>query len=129
MKTRWLEKDVKLSLLRPFIQSFFLNRGFKVRVETKSENEFNVFAAARIKQETVSVTVKVYGNPNDFIIEFVTPIKDSVRLFSPFLQLLGLGIWYSHQLRRKEMYDQLENEFWTFMDGVVEDLAGAATSK
>lgn len=127
MKTRWLEKDVKLSLLCSPIQGFFIGRGFKVRVETKSENEFVVFATRKIDQKTVSVTIKVHGNSNDFTIEFVTPIKESVSLFSPFLQLIGLGGWYYYQLRQKEIYDVLEKEFWTFMDGIVENLAGSAS--
>ncbi|RLG92930.1 hypothetical protein DRO34_01795 [Candidatus Bathyarchaeota archaeon] len=128
MRTKWLNKNVDISLLSSPIEKFFVTRGFKVLVETKSKEEYLITAVKRMGKRTLAVKVKVFGKPDDFIIEFASPDEaSSLKFLGSFLQLIGFGGWYAYKLRSKELYDRLENEFWSFIDPVVSRLSGSAS--
>jgi len=129
MRTQWIGKNVDLSLLCEYIESFFEDRNFKTRRE-ELKNQTSISAVLRNSDVTLSVVVIVSGEPKDFIVEIeVVGRTKSVRMFRPFLTMFGLGAFFVRRLRSIDFYESLEDEFWAFMDEKVDNLVGSRESK
>lgn len=111
------------------MESFFEDRNYKTRRE-ESENQTSISAMLRDDDLTLGVVVTVSGEPQNFIVEIEAHSRmKSLRMFRPFLTMFGLGALFVRRMRSIDHYENLEEEFWTFMDKKVDNLVGSQESK
>ena len=129
MQTRWLERNADLKKLYEKIEYFFRRRNFAVKKEI-SNNSYHLFAMLEKEElkRTIIVTVTITGQPNDFTVDFMCPSlserrKRLLRLFSPFLLMIGGGIFILQDFKIMDFLEKLEDEFWFFMDKAVDEVS------
>jgi len=122
-QTQWIKKNVDLKLLCLHIQDFLKEKGFDVWLDESLRKR--VFSASLKNVPLPKVTVKVSGVPEDFVVSFESELKRNrlVRTLGSFLVMVGLGFFVRKELKSLEFYDELEREFWSFMDKMVSELA------
>lgn len=123
MQSRWTEKNINLDLLSERIERFLVDKGFKTLRE-KSVDGCKILGVLNLSSgERESVCVRVFGNPNDFVVEFRSSEPSNTSLlFSPLGRLVGAGALFLRRLRLQEAYEKLEREFWAYLDQTVSDL-------
>lgn len=72
--------------------------------------------------------VLVSGVPEEFVVSFEGEGKRDrlVKIFAPFLVMVGLGFFVRKELRLQEFHKDLEREFWSFMERKISELANTA---
>ena len=123
-QTGWIKKNVNLQLLCLSIRDFLEEKGFSVRLD---ESLGKTALLASVK--TISaLRVLVSGVPEDFVVSFESEGKRDrlVRIFLPFLTMMGLGFFVRKELRLQEFHKDLEREFWSFMERKINELANTA---
>jgi hypothetical protein len=130
MPRRWRGKNVDLDQLSDCVEDFFKSRTpLPKKTGTADERTISWLprhAGARLKEP---VTAKITGDPDDFTIDLTASelTKNSIRigvLTKPF----GGGYFLLKAVKLKEELDRLENEFWIFIEGKIDQLAGSAQS-
>jgi len=117
----WLSKNISLELLARKVENFFEEKGFKARIEKKSPNEYVTFIIIPHEKRRKIVTAKIYGKPDDFFIEL--PAKNhSFKNLGPLMSMFGGGFLVLKEMKDEEVFGNLENEFWTYMEKSVESL-------
>lgn len=128
MQTRWVGKNVNLNSLCERIENFFVGKGFgATRVNTKENIE--ILCAYKKENKGGCVRITVNGNSEDFLVSFETSIGDErlFKFFSPFLTMMGLGLFWSSKIKLYDFYENLEEQFWTYLDEVVSAISGSAS--
>lgn len=122
-QTRWIKKNVNLKLLCLHIQNFFKEKGFNVRLDESLRKM--VFSASLDNVPLLRLLVKVSGVPEDFVVSFESEGKRNrlVKPLGPFLVMVGLGFFVRQELKLRELHENLETEFWSFMERKVSELA------
>jgi len=126
---RWIGKSVDLDSLVEHVQSFFADKSFIVRTD-KMTNESVVWAVKKnVKGKSYIVTVKVFGDSDDFRVEFLAGGQTrAFKMFSSAVTLFGLGMLVQRELKQIDFFEKIEEDFWVFMDEAVANL-GASKRK
>ena len=126
MKTEWLDKHVEPSRLSAPVKDFFELKGLKTKEAViKGKHRIEVFLS-----ETVTapfVIVEIYGNMNRIVVDFLPWGRDERTaknmLSSSILTILGGGILVRQDLKRKELMERVESEFWASLDKFISEQA------
>jgi hypothetical protein len=128
MRKRWIGKNVNLDELSGSIEDFFKSRSPLPR-KTATADERTIswlprLAGSRLREP---VTAKITGNPDDFTIDLKASelTKDSIRM-GVLTQPFGGGYFLLKAVKLKEELEQLEKDFWIFVEGKIDQLAGSA---
>jgi len=127
MRIRWDGKNVDFGLLSTNIKNFFQSKGFETEIVRFTSTKYKVLA--RVRQPSskyLNLEVKVYGDPNGFVVDFSTTahIHSSVKL--GFLTIpFGGGSLLLRGVRLKETLERLEGEFWAYVQEVVSGFANS----
>jgi hypothetical protein len=116
MTYEYIGKNLPLDKVKEYVVSFFESKNFKV-VTKECDNVLLLSAVKRVEGETYRVSLKIYGAPKDFFIEFVHNANHNVlRMFGNFFSFFGLGIFLNWQLKKAEFLEKLKCEFLAYLD-------------
>ncbi len=127
MQTKWTGKNINLDLLSDQVERFFLNKGFKTLKEKLADgyNVLGVLIRSNGKRE--SIRVKIFGNPDEFVVEFASAQPSlAFRLLAPIATLMGAGVFVLRDLKSREAYEKLEREFWAYVDETVSNIVDSS---
>ncbi|HEX69244.1 MAG: hypothetical protein ACTSV7_02880 [Candidatus Baldrarchaeia archaeon] len=116
MRTRWIGKNVHADVILDNIKEFFERKGFTILIKESAE-KISVLVQ---KKDYPLILINMWGSPNDFFIEFQCRNFPLGKYFSSFLTLLGTGFLVSKWLKREELCQKIEDEFWKFVDQLIE---------
>jgi hypothetical protein len=126
MKVQWLKKNVNLQLLSKFIESFFIGRGFKTTTVQKSAN-LSIYASLPAK--SLNFEVKIAGCPDDFTIELDPKgYKENFIKIGLMTLPIGGGNLILRELKFKERFRKLEDDFWRYVEKTVCNLTNSFSS-
>jgi hypothetical protein len=124
MQDRWIGKGINLKLLSEYLEQFFKSKGF-LTIAKKSSEEYTISVAPRRAHNLCeNVEVFIRGEPNDFLINFVSGSRS--RLFvrlGGLTTFFGGGILYSRGLKSLDALKKLESDFWKFVDEKISVLS------
>ena len=121
MFRNWKNKNVDLTLLVTQIGNFFSKKDFEA-IQGTIKNGYQILAHDSPYfdlQGYVNVTIE--GSPNNFFVklELCEKGKKLARL-SPFLlSMFGAGYLFLKEMKSKEEWEKLKNEFWKHVDNSV----------
>lgn len=129
MQFEWLGKNVDLDLLCKHIECFFETKGFKIHTE-KNINEW-VVVGVKVESNFMrrTITVKVKGDPLDFVVDFIPLERYKLSIFELLANWIGLGALTLRRLKNAEFYQKLEEEFWVYLDEKIPNLFNSSKSK
>ena len=124
MQRRWTGKNVNLALLSECVEDFFKDRGFLTEKDESAGEYTILWAPPRVRNMRDAMTVRIFGNPNDFVVEIIASerTRGSIRL-GMLTKLFGGGYLVLRGLRAKEALEKLEREFWVCVEEKVAHLA------
>lgn len=120
MQERWVGKNVDLSLLRERVENFFKDKGFRTTKDW-SASEYTISAKPQQGVGIIGrVTVRILGDPNDFLIEFSTSkhSRSAVRL-GFMTTIFGGGSLILRGLKSQEELEKLEKDFWAHVEEAI----------
>ena len=129
VKNQWLEKNVDLGMLVERIRPFFHEMDFETTLE-EVQKGYVIQAVSKIPSLRLRIDVDVFGQPNDFSVEFLSGGKRGI--FSPSMiagyltSLFGGGYLILKETRKQEVLDTLESDFWKHVQMQVADLVNSA---
>ncbi len=119
---RWVDKGVNLGSLIERVQLFFEFNGFKTRID-KLKDGWLVSAVKSVEGNPKSVSVKVFGQPDDFTVGFsFKGYGRELAILGPLISLFGLGSVVRREVRWLEFFETLERNFWAYMENAVADI-------
>jgi len=120
MQERWVGKNVDLPLLSERVENFFRDKGFRV---TKDGSAPKYTISAKPQQGVGiigQVTVKILGDPNDFLIEFSTSGHSRSAVKLGFItSIFGGGSLVLRGLKSQEALEKLEKDFWVHVEETI----------
>lgn len=126
LRTEWLNRHIEPSRLCGPVKIFFEDRGLTTK-ETLIKSRHHMEAFLPDLSSVPLVVVEIFGDLNRLIIDFLPWGRNErtarTMLFSSFLTLFGGGVFVRQDLKRKELMEGVENQFWDFLDRCVSDLA------
>ncbi len=127
MQRRWTEKNVNLAMLSESVEDFFKDRGFSTKKEESAGEYTILWAPPRVRNMRDAMTVKIFGNPNDFVVELIASERTngSIRL-GLLTKMFGGGYLVLRGLRAKEVLEKIERDFWAYVEEKVTQLAGSS---
>lgn len=132
MKDQWRGSNVDLTKLTESIKQYFTESQFET-TEEKIQNGYKIEAATeKILNVQLKILVNIYGEPNDFTIEFMTDQQrkgflSSSMVFSYIMTIIGGGVFFRSEMKLRESLDRLEKQFWEHVDKQVAELTNSAT--
>jgi len=126
MRTEWLNKHVEPLRLCGPVKDFFRARGLNTR-ETFSKGKHRIEAFVADVDSVPFIVVEIYGDLSRIVVDFLLWGKNErtgwTMLFSSILTLLGGGVLVRQDLKRKELMEEVEDQFWDFLDKHFLELA------
>lgn len=114
MKKRILKK-VDLDVICGRVVEFFKRKGFLVDVNRfRNEIRFLVFVPKAKGRKTI--TLKIVQDDGDTYIDFVSPVSNLLVFFGSVFRLFGGGFFERLALEDKIFFDEIEREFWVFIE-------------
>jgi hypothetical protein len=125
MRTKWLNKHVELSGVCCAVKEFFKERAFFTE-EYSLKDGFRVVAFMSDDGSFPFATVEVHHEVAAIVVDYL-PWGQSRRVsltsfFAPVLTLFGGGILVARDLKKNELMEKIEKEFWDFLDGFFSEL-------
>jgi len=127
---RWLENNVNLDLLSKEIKQFFPEEEFDSKLEPTKKG-YKIEAVTKIPTFSLKIFVDIYGQPNNFTIEFTTN-KTKKGILTPSM-IMGLvaapfggGTFLLSGLKTQEAVDNIEKMFWEHVDKQIAQLTNSA---
>ena len=126
MQERWVGKNVDLPLLSEHIENFFRDKGFRT-TKDGSAPEYTLSAKPQHSVSIIGhVTVKILGDPNDFLIEFSTSGHSRSTVKLGFITtIFGGGSLVLRGLKSQEALEKLEKDFWVHVEDVIVHLTNS----
>lgn len=119
METQWTGKNVDLALFSRNVAEFLKVKGYKT-VSRELGNEHRISATMRGKGAFTGVLVRVYGEPDDFVVEIdVAKEARLSKVLGSITALFGGGSLTLRGLKSEEALQELEKEFWLFAEETV----------
>lgn len=119
MRTEWLNKHVEPSRLCGPIKGFFEGKGLSTK-ETFWRRRHRVEAFLADSVSAPFAVVEIYGDLNRIVVDFLPWGKNErtsrTMLLSSILPIFGGGILVRQDLKREELMEEVENQFWAFLD-------------
>lgn len=126
MQKRWVGKDVDLILLRRSIEAFLEVNNLEIRKDDSADGCSVLGVQQRGVGPSIEVVVRISGDSNDFVVEFVGGERARRSLMWGFLTtMFGGGSFLLRGLKLKEGLEKLENEFWVHTEEAVTRLVGS----
>jgi hypothetical protein len=126
LRTEWLDKRVEPSKLYAPVKDFFNERGLTIE-ETFSEKKYCIAAFLPHFGSMPFVVVEIHGDLHTLVVDFLPwgrkERKVHNMLLSWILAPFGGGILVRQDLRKEELMEKVENQFWDFMNKRVLELA------
>jgi len=120
VQTRWVGKNVDLNPLCECAEDFFKDKGF-VTKKYESRGEHTILCTPqRVKNINKTIKVRIFGEPNDFVIEFKA--RESTRRsiwLGMLTKSIGGGYFILRGSKLHEALEGLEKEFWAYMQDKV----------
>lgn len=104
---------------------FLRNKNFEVN-ELESSREVVLVGVSRDNARK-KVKICITGCPDDFVVDFKSPIDDFLKISTQLLTFFGLGFLVYRRVKEFDYYQSLEEDFWAFLVKAVTDLAGSAS--
>jgi hypothetical protein len=119
LRTEWHEKHIEPSRLCGPVESFFEKRGFSTK-ETFAKGRHRIEAFLSHFGSEPFALVELYGDQNKIVVDFLPWGKDErkarMMLSSSILTMLGGGILVQQGMKRRELMEKVEDQFWAFLD-------------
>lgn len=125
LKDQWIGNNIDLNLLSQSVNQFFTENQFEPKLEQTHDRY-------RIKASNLEfkITVNIYGQPNDFTIEFIPNKKTrgfSLAMMVGYItSFLGGGTLLLRDARYQEAMNKVEQTFWEQVDRQVAELKNSA---
>jgi len=107
------------------VKGFFEERGLSSK-ETVSKGKHRIEAFLAGADSMPFAIVEISGDPSRIVVDFSPWGKNErtaqTMLVSSILTLLGGGVLVRQGLRKKELMEKVENQFWDFLDSRVLEL-------
>jgi hypothetical protein len=101
------------------MKEFFKQKGFFAE-ESSSNDGYRVVAFIHDVNSSPFAVVEVHRNLNEIVMDYFPwgqrEQPSLTSFFSSVLTLFGAGILVKHDLKKKELAEKIENEFWAFLD-------------
>jgi hypothetical protein len=125
LKDQWFGSNVDLNLLSQRVEQFFKESPFETRME-QIQGKFKIEASGF----QFKITVNIFGQPNDFAVEFIPSKKTKgfsrSMVVAYITTLFGGGGFLLRDLKLQEALDELEKAFWENVDKQVSELTNSA---
>ena len=125
VRTEWLNKHVEPSRLIAPVKGFFEEKGLSTK-ETLFKSRHRIEAFLANIDSVPFVVVEIYGDMDRIVVDFLPWGRNErtarTMLFSSIVTLLGGGVFVREDLKRKELMETVENQFWDFLDRHVLEL-------
>lgn len=126
MRRRWVGKNVDLALLSQRVEDFFKSKGFKTKKDESADGYELSGTAQHVRDVRGHIAVRILGNSNDFVIEFVASERTRRSIMLGFITtMFGGGSLILRGLRLQEALEKLEREFWVYAEDDVAHLANS----
>lgn len=126
MRRRWSRKNVDLALLSALVEDFLSSKGFKTRKDTSGAGYTLLAKPLPVCDVREPVTVKVFGDSNDFEVEFLPRGKSRLSVRTGYVTtLFGGGGFFLRGLKSCEALEKMEKEFWLYVEETVSRLTGS----
>lgn len=127
MQEQWIGKNVDLALLCSCVQDFFSGKGFKIVKDESIEECMLLMIPQNTREMHGRISVKIWGDPNDFMIEFDAGerARSSTMLGALTTAFFG-GRFVLRSLKWKEVSEKLQREFWIYVEQTITRLVGSA---
>lgn len=127
MQRRWVGKKVDLNQLSACAEDFFKDKGFVTKKYESRGEHIVLWSPQRVKSIDKAMKVRIFGDPNDFVIEIMA--SESTRR-SMWLGMLtksfGGGYLVLRASKLREVLEELEKEFWIYIEDKTANLASSA---
>jgi len=126
MQEEWVGKNVKLALLSESIKEFLEGKGFETS-ERRLADDYEISAVRESGPDSLRVILRIRGKPDSFVLE-LAPAEQSrmLKVLGPLAILFGGGSLFLRGIKSEEAFEELEEEFWLFVEETVARLAGSA---
>jgi len=126
-ENRYTGRNVDLMLLSEWVERFFEKKLFRTIREEKTKAH-RITARPTYEHEVLDrVTVCISGDPNDFVLQFITGARSNLFVKLGLLTtLFGGGIAFLRGVKSQEAEEQLERNFWTYVNEKIDFIAGSA---
>ena len=125
MRTEWLNKHVEPSRLIAPVKGFFEEKGLSTK-EALFKGRHRIEAFLANIDSLPFVVVEIYGDMDRIVVGFLPWGRNErtarTMLFSSIVTLLGGGAFVREDLKRRELMETVENQFWDFLDRHVLEL-------
>lgn len=127
MQRRWAEKNVDLNQLCAHIEDFFRNKGFATKKIEATEEHTVLWAPQHAKNMDKTMKVHIFGEPNDFVVEFLADKNARRYIWLGMLtKSIGGGYLVRQGSRLQEVLGKIEREFWVYMEDKIAQLTDSA---
>jgi len=125
LKDQWIGNNIDLNLLSQKVNQFFTENQFEPKLE-QTHDRYRIKAS----NFEFKITVNIYGQPNDFTIEFIPNKKTrghSLAMIVGYItSFLGGGTLLLRDVKFQEVMNKVEQTFWEQVDSHVAELANSA---
>jgi hypothetical protein len=128
LRSEWLDKHVEPSRLYGPVKNFFEEKGLHVKdTSVKDKHRVEVFFSD--SAPALFAVVEIYGDPNRIVVDFLPwgrneQTTGSAMLSSSILTIFGGGILVREALKKSKLMQDVENEFWAFLDRYLLEQTG-----
>jgi len=127
LRSEWVDKHVEPSKLYGPIKNFFEAKGLKTK-ETSIKDKHRVETFLSESTSAPFAVVEIYGDSNRIVVDFLPWGKDerttaTTMLSSSLLTIFGGGILVREAMKKRKLMEDVENEFWAFLDAYLREQA------
>ena len=128
MRDQWRGSNVDLTQLTEGVKQFFSDRQFEVKLVKTGEGYVIEAQTESVLNVRLRIEVNIYGEPNDFTIEYVVD-KKRKGFYSPSMivgylsTIFGGGLIFRSEFKLQEALEKLEKAFWEHVDSQVAKLS------
>jgi len=131
VRDRWLGNNIDLNLLSQAVKQFFTERQFETSLQKTQKGHKIEANTEKILNTQLTITVEIFGETNDFTIEFTAGKKrkgflSPSMVFGYVASVLGGGSFLLSEVNLRETLEKLEKKFWNHVDEQVAKLTNSA---